>query len=73
MKGYHVYQLGRPGQALSCEREAHNPHSEVAIAYRPVTIDDSVIDHIPDCLAAVLETLLDSGRVANITGSITGQ
>ena len=32
VKDYHVYQTGRPEHALSCEREAHNLHGEVAVA-----------------------------------------
>ena len=35
-------------------------------------IDDRIIGHVPDRLAVVLAPLLDSGRVTNITGTITG-
>ena len=68
MKGYHVYQTGRWANFFF-EREAHNPHSEVPIASK---IDGSIIVNISDCLAAVLALLLDSGRVANTAGTITG-
>ena len=50
-------------------REASNPHSGTAIV---VKIDDRIIGNVPDCLAVVLAPLLDSGRVTNITGTITG-
>ena len=69
MKGYHVFQTGRPRESFLCKREGHNPYSKVAIV---VKIDNSVIGHVPDRLAVVLARLLDSGWVANITGTITG-
>jgi len=69
VKGYHVFQTGRPRETFLCEREGHNPYSEAAIV---VKIGDSVVGHVPDRLAVVLAPLLDCGRVANITGTITG-
>ena len=52
VKGYYVYKIGRPMQSFSCEKEAHNPHSEVAILVK--TVDGSKISHVPDRLADVL-------------------
>ena len=63
------FQTGRPRENFFCEREASNPHSGAAIV---VKIDDRIISHVPDSLAVVLAPLLDSGRVTNITGTITG-
>ena len=34
--------------------------------------DGSVIGYVPDCLAAVLAPLLDSGTVTSVTETITG-
>lgn len=57
-----VYWTGRPRQIVSCERKAHNPHSEVPVVGK---IDNTVISHIADPLADI-----DSGTIANITEMI---
>ena len=69
VKGYHVFQTGRPRETFFCEREASDLHNGAAIV---VKIDDRIISHVPGRLAVVLAPLLDSGRVTNITGTITG-
>ena len=70
MKGYHVFQTSGVGETFSCEREAHNPHSETAIVVK-LEIDSTVIGHVPNRFAIVLAQLLDCGMVTRITGTIT--
>ena len=41
------FQTGGPGETFFCEREAHNPHSKVAIMVK-LDVDGSVIGHIPN-------------------------
>ena len=71
MKGYHVFQTGRLREIFFfflCEG-SQQLCSGAAIV---VKIDDRIIGHVPDCFAVVLAPLVDSSRVTNTMGTVTG-
>ena len=71
VKGHHVFlSISRAGDTFTCCREPGNPHSPDAIIVK--LIDGSTVGHVPDRLLRVLAPMLDSGDIAQMSGTIIG-